>query len=233
MELCKLNNRNENRVQDSGPTSIARPSYGASVGTPSQPSTAADAHEMHGSPYARPRKRRRIDSCGNPKIELALPLEDLYDAATSLPPPELLENIVTAYFNNIQPWIPILHETRFRARIHDPEQRNRLVIVIHAIVVAAIRFAHPETHGLSATDVELQTRKSRSIVVLNAMDSLSVENLQALIIIAFDDVGLSVAQYWVSYTNTSSDRQWKYIQGLVNSWLLDAHCGIPSSKLRG
>lgn len=188
---------------------------------------------MHGSPYAQPRKRRRIDSCGNPKIELALPLEDLYDATSSLPPPELLEDIVTAYFNNIQPWIPILHETRFRARIHDQEQRNRLVIVIHAIVVAAIRFAHPETHGLSATDVELQTRKSRSIVVLNAMDSLSVENLQALIIIAFDDVCLSVAYYWVTYTNTSSDRQWKYIQGLVNSWLLDTNCGIPSSELRG
>lgn len=72
------------------------------------------------------------------------------------------------------------------------------MIVIHAIVVAAIRFAHPETHGLSATDVESQTRKSRSIVVLNAMDSLSVENLQALIIIAFDDVCLLLAlQSWL------------------------------------
>lgn len=192
MELCKLNNRNESRAHDSSFNSMPRPPYnGVSVETPSQPSTAADGYETHGSSYAQPRKRRRIDSCGNPKIELALPLEDLLDATTSLPPPELLENIVTAYFINIQPWIPILHETRFRARVHDPEQRTRLVIVIHAIIVAAIRFARPGAHGLSAADVESQTKASRSIVVLNAMDSLSVENLQALTIIAFDDVSIS------------------------------------------
>jgi hypothetical protein len=70
-----------------------------------------------------------------------------------------------------------------------------LVIVIHAIIVAAIRFAHPEAHGLSTTDVESQTRKSRSIVVLNAMDSLSVEHLQALTIIAFDDVSIPMAEH--------------------------------------
>lgn len=192
MELCKFNNRNDSRSHDSSFNSMARPPYnGESVGTPSQP----DGYEIHGSPYARPRKRRRIDSCGNPKIELALPLDDLLDATTSLPPSELLENIVTAYFINVQPWIPILHETRFRARVHDPEQRTRLVIVIHAIIVAAIRFAHPEAHGLSTTDVESQTRKSRSIVVLNAMDSLSVEHLQALTIIAFDDVSIPMAEH--------------------------------------
>lgn len=194
MELCKLN-RNQVRGQDSSFNSVPHHRYnGPSIGTPSQPSTVPDGYETHASPHAQPRKRRRIDSCGNPKIELALPLEDLLDTTTSLPPPDLLENIVTAYFINIQPWIPILHETRFRARVHDPEQRTRLIIVIHAIIVAAIRFARPEAHGLSATDVESQTRSSRSVVVLNAMDSLSVENLQALTIIAFDDVSLFVAE---------------------------------------
>lgn len=201
IELCKLNNRNGIRNTDSSVGSVARPRHnGPSVGTPSQPSTAPEGYESHDSPHAQPRKRRRIDSCGNPKIELALPLEDLLDTTTSLPPPELLENIVTAYFINIQPWIPILHETRFRARVHDPEQRTRLIIVIHAIIVAAIRFAHPEAHGLSATDVESQTRTSRSIVVLNAMDSLSVENLQALTIIAFDDVSLLVARWAIIFS---------------------------------
>jgi hypothetical protein len=194
MELCKLN-RNEIRAQQSSFNSVAHPRYnGSSVGTPSQPSTAADGYDTHGSPHAPPRKRRRIDSCGNPKIELALPLEDLLDTTTSLPPPKLLEDVVTAYFDNIQAWIPILHETRFRRRMESPEQRIRLIIVIHAIIVAAIRFANPEAHGLSTVDVEAQTRTSRSIVVLNAMDSLSVENLQALTIIAFDDVGLFVPE---------------------------------------
>ncbi|KAJ0384404.1 hypothetical protein COL922a_008459 [Colletotrichum nupharicola] len=55
------------------------------------------------------------------------------------------------------------------------------------MVVGALRFVdNPETR-LSAQEVERRTSRSRSIVVLNAMDHLSVENLQALIIIAFCD----------------------------------------------
>lgn len=136
----------------------------------------------------RPRKRRRLDSCGNPQLEIQLPLEDLTDAASNLPPPDLLEDVVGSYFTYIQPWIPILHETYFRARIHDTEQRPNLTVVLHAIVVAAIRFVQPEGQAFSSHDLESWAKKSRSIVLLTAMNGLSVENLQALIIIAYDDV---------------------------------------------
>lgn len=95
---------------------------------------------------------------------------------------------MTVYFVAIQPWLPILHETRFRERMRDPEQLPSLLVVLHAMVVSAIRFAHPEVYGLSMDDVEATVRRSRSIVVLNAMDSLAVENLQALIMVAFTDV---------------------------------------------
>lgn len=193
MELCKLNQRNGSTPHEATYNGMTRSVHrGTSIGTSSQPSSVPENYEALTSPRGPPRKRRRVDSCGNPKIELAVPLEDILEDSSGLPAPELMEGIVTAYFDNIQPWIPILHETRFRARIHDSEQRPRLVIILHAIVVAAIRLARPEVHGLSVIDVEAQTRKSRSIVVLNAMDNLSVENLQALIIIAFDDVRYSV-----------------------------------------
>lgn len=220
MELCKLNSRNDSHIQDSTFSSVNRPSYnGGTVGTPSQ----TDGLDIHGAPYAQPRKRRRIDSCGNPKIELSLPLDDLVNATTALPPSELLDDIITTYFINVQPWIPILHETRFRARVHDPEQWNRLVIVIHAIVVAAIRFAHPEAHGLSATDVAFHTRTSRNIVVLNAMDSLSVENLQALTIIAFDDVSIKTTEHKIftanglQIGNGNTSRAWSIVGSLTRT----------------
>ncbi|KAK7433050.1 hypothetical protein QQZ08_000523 [Neonectria magnoliae] len=177
LELCKLINKT------TSPTSTASPER------PVHASPASLASWQQHELIDRPRKRRRLDSCGNPKLAIQLPLDELADASSTLPPPDLLEDIVDSYFTVIQPWIPILHETRFRGRVHDPEQRPMLVVVIHAMVVAAIRFIQPEAHGLSSRELEAWAKQSRSIVLLTAMDGLSVENLQALIITAFDDIG--------------------------------------------
>jgi hypothetical protein len=135
-----------------------------------------------------PRKRRRVDSCGNPNIEVAVPLEDLDSPAASLPPPEVMEEVISVYFQVIQPWIPILHETQFRRRIHDPTDLPLLVVVLHAMVVATLRFVNLKGQTLSEADLTAQTTRSRSIVLLTALDRLSVENLQGLVIIAFNDV---------------------------------------------
>lgn len=139
---------------------------------------------------ARSRKRRRVDSCGNPNIELASQLGHLANDSTKLPPPEILEEILDAYFNVIQPWIPIVHETRFRRRLDDDEQRPELIVILHAMVVAAARFIDCEAARLTSQEIELWMSRSRSIVRLSAMEGLSVENLQALTIIVFHDVSL-------------------------------------------
>ncbi|KAH6956543.1 fungal-specific transcription factor domain-containing protein [Fusarium avenaceum] len=136
-----------------------------------------------------PRKRRRVDSCGNPNIELASQLGELGSTSSQLPPPELLEEAINAYFIVVQPWIPILHETRFRSRFYNHEQLPYLTVLLHAIVVAAIRFVEPSSQKLSEKDIETWTSRSRSIVLLSAMDGMSVENLQGLSIIAFTDMG--------------------------------------------
>lgn len=129
-----------------------------------------------------------MDSCGNPNVDLSLPLkEDLVDITTSLPPADVLEETINVYFEFVQPWIPIIHETQFRRRIHNPEELPHLVVVLHAMVTAAIRFVDPSV-AMSADEVEKVTRQSRNFVTLTAMEKLSVENLQALIILAFNDV---------------------------------------------
>ncbi|KAF4941379.1 putative transcriptional regulatory protein [Colletotrichum fructicola] len=188
-ELHKLNSKTKVGSQAGSPDGIGEHAVLSPTTSSSSRRYTVDGLEIVSHPHNQPRKRRRVDSCGNPNIDLAFPLEDLENITTSLPSPELLEDIINIHFNIIQPWIPILHETQFRRRVHDPEQLPRLVVVLHAMVVGALRFVdNPETR-LSAQEVERRTSRSRSIVVLNAMDHLSVENLQALIIIAFCDIG--------------------------------------------
>ncbi|RGP63255.1 hypothetical protein FSPOR_8727 [Fusarium sporotrichioides] len=120
-----------------------------------------------------PRKRRRVDSCGNPNIELASQLGELGSTTSQLPPPELLEEVINAYFILVQPWIPILHETRFRSRFYNHEQLPCLTVLLHAIVVAAIRFVDPSNEKLSEKEAEIWISKSRSIVLLSGMDAFT------------------------------------------------------------
>lgn len=187
-ELHKLNSKNRLNSQAGTPEGAADHAVLSPATSSSSRRHTVDGIEVVAHPHNQPRKRRRVDSCGNPNIDLAYPLEDLENITTSLPPPDLLEDVINVYFNIIQPWIPILHETQFRRRVHDPEQLPRLVVVLHAMVVAALRYVDsPETRP-SAQEVERRALRSRNIVILNAMDQLSVENLQALVILAFNDV---------------------------------------------
>lgn len=117
---------------------------------------------------------------------------ELATDSTKLPPPGPLEAIIDAYFNVIQPWIPIVHETYFRRRLDDDEQRPQLIVLLHAMVVAAARFADDTNESITAREIEAWTSRSRRMVKLAAMEGLSVENLQSLIIIVYHDVSASI-----------------------------------------
>jgi len=59
------------------------------------------------------------------------------------------------------------------------------------MVFAALRFVTQDGKPLDADYVKDKTSKSRTVVVLNAMERLTVENLQALTILAFTEVSIS------------------------------------------
>lgn len=180
-ELQKLNS---SKVSEPVPQSVDAGDYAVVSPTASH----ASGRYGLGSLLDGPRKRRRLDSCGNPNVDLSQPLkEDLIDITTSLPPADILEETINVYFEAIQPWVPILHETQFRRRIHDPEELPSLVVVLHAMVTAALRFVDTPT-SLSASEVQRLAKQSRNAVTLTAMENLTVENLQALVILAFNDV---------------------------------------------
>ncbi|CRK13909.1 hypothetical protein BN1723_014013 [Verticillium longisporum] len=111
----------------------------------------------------------------------ALPYQD----SASLPPPDLVDSLVDIYFANLHPWIPMLHVREFRERMADAAERPRLRNVFQAIVSTCARFADDARLGSPEAKAQM-TKRYRQAVIVESMESFSVENLQALIICAFD-----------------------------------------------
>ncbi|KAE8392540.1 fungal-specific transcription factor domain-containing protein [Aspergillus alliaceus] len=88
-----------------------------------------------------------------------------------LPPDNLMNSILDAYFSVVHPFIPILHEPLFRSRLRDPAERPKLIPLLHAMMWLQ---SHPDA-----------LQRSRDIVVLSGIDSLSVESAQSLVIVVF------------------------------------------------
>lgn len=227
-ELHKLNSKPKTMSQ---PRSFeALRDHAVVSPTASQTSSRQTGERHDGASHAnQARKRRRVDSCGNPNVDLVLPLEEnLENITTSLPPADLLEDIINAYFDVIQPWIPIIHETQFRRRVQEQDQLPQLVVVLHAMVVAALRFVNNTERKLAPEEIERWTARSRRFVVLISMGGLSVENLQALIIVAFDDV----SSRYGGAENALTVADWKRrgLQGMVHYRLFDKDSGIPAAQ---
>ncbi|KAJ3578985.1 hypothetical protein NPX13_g1583 [Xylaria arbuscula] len=132
-----------------------------------------------------PAKRQRVGSG---------PLETGLDTALNLDdghvylPDDLVDSLTDIYFARIHPWIPMVHETRFRAQMKEPTERARLRMIFCAIVSLCARFS--DDHRLVNTEVcSSLSKRCRKVVMLEAMESFSVENLQALVICAFDIIG--------------------------------------------
>ncbi|KAH6675845.1 fungal-specific transcription factor domain-containing protein [Halenospora varia] len=133
------------------------------------------------------RKRKRGGCETNASTILNVPEED--NISSSLPPKHVLDVIIPKYFQTLHHWIPFLHEAHFNNRLASHDERQQLVVVLHAIVAAALRLVSFSDVGMSLQDVELQINRSRQAVLLTAMDCPTIENLQALTIIAFDHIG--------------------------------------------
>lgn len=129
----------------------------------------------------RPNKRQRLNSQEQDE-QLAA-----FGSAPSLLPPTVLDQVIDAYFSRVHPWIPMLQENRFKQRLGDPEEHTKLYTVLQAITVVAIRLLGP-IHLYGMTEGKLKL--IRDWVVTTAMSSLVIESLQALTIIAFNDVRL-------------------------------------------
>ncbi|KAI6087344.1 fungal-specific transcription factor domain-containing protein [Hypoxylon rubiginosum] len=105
-----------------------------------------------------------------------------------LPPRDLVDALVEIYFAKIHPWIPMLHVRGFRQRMANSRERTHLTTIFHAIVSLCARFSDDARLG-NAEKKARDAKKSKQTVLLRSMESFSVENLQAMIICAFDTLG--------------------------------------------
>ncbi|KAF7556183.1 hypothetical protein G7Z17_g1628 [Cylindrodendrum hubeiense] len=137
-----------------------------------------------------PRKRRRTDGDLPPVSHDADDTHDAYDASDMppLPPTSVMDAVIETYFSHVHPWIPMLQKARFHQRLSDAAERPKLLVILQAMMVAATRYVDAE--GVSGSlfgKRELDIAKNW--VLSTAMSSLVIESLQALTIIAFNDIG--------------------------------------------
>lgn len=151
-------------------TSQVLPPDGPQV--PIDPALSGQHHQAEPL-QSRPRPRRG-DTCGDDN---------------ELPPDEVLFSLVEIYFQLIHPWIPMLHVRNFRQRMKEPPQRGQITTICHAIVSICARFSSDPRLGHDGEARSQRAKRSREVVILQSMQSFSVENLQALTIVAFDTIG--------------------------------------------
>lgn len=118
-------------------------------------------------------------------------MAQLYDSTTpaELPSTTIVEAVVTKYFATCHHWIPMLHERRFRARLKDSNDAPNLTILLHAMVSSTLRHVDHETVSLAPEEVSRYVQRSTTMVASTAMESLSIENCQALIMLCYERVG--------------------------------------------
>ncbi|KAL0253010.1 hypothetical protein SLS55_010681 [Diplodia seriata] len=142
-------------------------------------SRSSSAHQLDPDvPVDRPAKRPRVDGSSESLLPASAPL---------LPPPEVLRSLFELYASRIHPWIPVLHVRSFREEMADPSKQPRLVTIFHAIVSVCARFS-PDAYFKGRTDLKDLSTRCRHTVILQSMETATVQNLQALVIVAFDIV---------------------------------------------
>ncbi|VTT79043.1 unnamed protein product [Fusarium fujikuroi] len=99
-----------------------------------------------------------------------------------------LEKLVEAHFDNIQPWIPMIIMRGFHDRIQK-DTEHRMTIVLEAMMIASLRYVEINGNPLDNTFINSEVARLRKRVIMDAMEGLTTENLQALIMIAFTEIG--------------------------------------------
>lgn len=102
-----------------------------------------------------------------------------------LPPEEIVHELIEWYFQNVHPWIPILHERRFKEILQD--RRQELLIILYAIVSICLKFS--PTSRLSQAQKKTISINCRHAVIIQSMERFSIASLQALVIVSFHILG--------------------------------------------
>ncbi|BCS21763.1 Zn(II)2Cys6 transcription factor [Aspergillus puulaauensis] len=127
-------------------------------------------------------KRPRHDSDGAHYIPLPTGLPPIPDDT-------VLSHVLEAYFIYVHPWTPIVHESRLRRRLVEDHQREKLHLVVYSMILVAARYIEDGDTAAYLSQLVDEPENMRDWLVSQAMKQPSVENLQALVMVASDDIG--------------------------------------------
>jgi hypothetical protein len=130
-------------------------------------------------------RKRKLDQpyTGSSLLEL-----EMIETSDHLPSQPLLEKLVDYFCVSFHHWIPYLHKQKLQNSVHNGSRNPQLDLVLHALVVVTLRHVDGNVSFLDEDQILHQTRISRYIVERFAMRTVSLESLQALIMIVFDYV---------------------------------------------
>lgn len=131
-----------------------------------------------------PRKRKLPE----PVFATALLEFEDVDIADHLPSQQTLIKLVEYFCTSFHHWIPYLHKQRLCDTVSGLRSETRSDLVLHALVAVTLRHMDQQSIGLEDDEILRQTKISRFIVGTLALRTMSLESLQALILIVFDYV---------------------------------------------
>lgn len=100
-----------------------------------------------------------------------------------LPPEDILQELITIFFEMVHPTIPLFHKTTFLEKIYQP---GRLVL-LYAVVAVSFRFWKRPVP--SNEEIESYVTTCREKLLLNTIDACSLVSTQALTLMALDCLG--------------------------------------------
>jgi hypothetical protein len=117
------------------------------------------------------------------------------DVTQCLPSQDILIELVDQFCLSFHHWIPYLHKARSQNEVRKPTISPKFNIVLHAIVATGLRRLNNKNPLLSDGDLNKQITVSKMLVMRQAMSEVSLEGLQALLFLVFDDVSANILAY--------------------------------------
>lgn len=126
-------------------------------------------------------------------MQIAAPAPTAFSPISS----ELVTELCTTWFASYHPWFPILHQPSLLEALqlsHNVESSSRY-LVIKAILAVTVQ--HSQSYSSNAEARREYSEVLREAVIMEAMSHLSLQSIQALLILSNLDYGAGkMNQFW-------------------------------------
>ncbi|KAL6709031.1 hypothetical protein ACN47E_002158 [Coniothyrium glycines] len=111
---------------------------------------------------------------------------EMLDISRHLPAQVVLEKVADFFCISFHHWIPYIHKKRLQTRVREGRRGTEHDLVLHALVAVVLRHMEADVIYMEADEVDQQCKTSRMIVETHALRNVSIESLQAIILLVFE-----------------------------------------------